>query len=76
MDPDDWRRRAAEFQEPALSANLDLAARLKPIAERHRTTVAAVAVAWVSAQPGVTAAIVGARRPSQVDGWLPPAPWS
>jgi aryl-alcohol dehydrogenase-like predicted oxidoreductase len=32
--------------------------------------VAAVAVAWVVAQQGVTGAIVGARRPSQVDGWL------
>jgi aryl-alcohol dehydrogenase-like predicted oxidoreductase len=33
--------------------------------------VAAVAVAWVLATDGVTGAIVGARRPSQVDGWLP-----
>jgi aryl-alcohol dehydrogenase-like predicted oxidoreductase len=33
--------------------------------------VAAVAVAWVLAIDGVTGAIVGARRPSQVDGWLP-----
>jgi aryl-alcohol dehydrogenase-like predicted oxidoreductase len=33
--------------------------------------VAAAAVAWVLATEGVTGAIVGARRPSQVDGWLP-----
>jgi aryl-alcohol dehydrogenase-like predicted oxidoreductase len=32
-----------------------------------------VAVAWVVAWPGVTAAIVGGRRPAQVDGWLPAA---
>jgi aryl-alcohol dehydrogenase-like predicted oxidoreductase len=32
--------------------------------------VAAVAVAWTLAWPGVSGAIVGARRPSQVDGWL------
>src|SRR4029453_16122420 len=31
----------------------------------------AVAVAWGLATPGVTGAIVRARRPSQVDGWLP-----
>ena len=31
---------------------------------------AAVAVAWTLAWPGVTAAIVGARSPRQVDGWL------
>ena len=29
-----------------------------------------LAVGWAVAQPGVTAAIVGARRPDQVDGWL------
>ena len=70
LAPDDWRRTSPEFQEPALSRNLALAGRLEPIAERHRVPVAAVAVAWVNAQPGVTGAIVGARRPSQVDGWI------
>jgi aryl-alcohol dehydrogenase-like predicted oxidoreductase len=67
----DWRRGSPEFQEPALSRNLALAERLEPLAERHGVPVAAVAVAWVLATPGVTGAIVGARRPSQVDGWLP-----
>jgi aryl-alcohol dehydrogenase-like predicted oxidoreductase len=67
----DWRRSSPEFQEPALSRNLALAERLGPVAERHGAPVAAVAVAWVLATPGVTGAIVGARRPSQVDGWLP-----
>ncbi|HWD45352.1 MAG TPA: aldo/keto reductase [Actinomycetota bacterium] len=67
----DWRRASPEFQEPALSRNLALAERLEPVAERHGVPVAAVAVAWVLATPGVTGAIVGARRPSQVDGWLP-----
>jgi aryl-alcohol dehydrogenase-like predicted oxidoreductase len=32
--------------------------------------IASVAVAWTLAWPGVTAAIVGARSPAQVDGWL------
>jgi aryl-alcohol dehydrogenase-like predicted oxidoreductase len=67
----DWRRGSPEFQEPALSRNLALAERLEPLAERHGVPVAAVAVAWVLATPGVTGAIVGARRPSQIDGWLP-----
>jgi aryl-alcohol dehydrogenase-like predicted oxidoreductase len=67
----DWRRGSPEFQEPALSRNLALAGRLEPVAERHGVPVAAVAVAWVLATPGVTGAIVGVRRPSQVDGWLP-----
>src|SRR6267154_1847315 len=43
---------------------------LRPIAERHGVTVAAVAVAWTLAWPGVTGAIVGARSPAQVDGWI------
>jgi aryl-alcohol dehydrogenase-like predicted oxidoreductase len=30
-----------------------------------------VAVAWTLAWPGVSGAIVGARKPEQVDGWLP-----
>ncbi len=69
LPPDDWRLRHPNFSEPRLSANLALAERLRPVAERHRVPVAAVAVAWVLAQPGVTAAIVGARRPSQIEGW-------
>jgi len=66
----DWRSRHAEFTEPNLARNLELADALKPIAQRHGTTVAAVAVAWTLAWPGVTGAIVGARSPRQVDGWL------
>src|ERR1700760_2292861 len=36
---DDWRRRSADFQEPRLSRNLALRDALRPIAERHDTTV-------------------------------------
>lgn len=68
--PDDWRRRAPDFQEPNLSRNLALRDALRPIAQRYDTTVAAVAVAWTIAWPGVTGAIVGARSPQQVDGWI------
>ena len=70
MAPDDWRRRSPQFQEPALSRNLALRDALRPIARRHDTSVAAVAVAWTIAWPGVTGAIVGARSPEQVDGWI------
>ncbi len=70
LAPDDWRRRSPEFQSPNLERNLALRDALKPIAERHGTTVAAVAVAWTLAWPGVTGAIVGARTPEQVDGWI------
>jgi aryl-alcohol dehydrogenase-like predicted oxidoreductase len=70
LPPDDWRSRAAAFQGEALKQNLALADALRPIAERHHTTVGAVAIAWTLAWPGVTAAIVGARRPAQIDGWI------
>jgi aryl-alcohol dehydrogenase-like predicted oxidoreductase len=67
---DDWRRRSPDFNEPNLSRNLALRDALRPIAQRHRTTVSAVAIAWVLAWPGVTGAIVGGRSPQQVDGWI------
>src|SRR6202043_1470673 len=67
---DDWRRRASEFNEPSLSRNLVLRDALRPIAQRHGVSVSAVAIAWTLAWPGVTGAIVGARTPAQVDGWI------
>jgi aryl-alcohol dehydrogenase-like predicted oxidoreductase len=67
---DDWRRGSAQFQEPNLTRNLALRDALKPIARRHATTASAVAVAWTLAWPGVSGAIVGARTPDQVDGWI------
>jgi aryl-alcohol dehydrogenase-like predicted oxidoreductase len=70
LAPDDWRRRSPEFGEPKLSMNIALRDALRPIAERHATTVSVVAVAWTLSTPGVTAAIVGARSAQQVDGWI------
>jgi aryl-alcohol dehydrogenase-like predicted oxidoreductase len=67
---DDWRRRSPEYQQPNLRRNLALRDALKPVAKRHNTTVAAVAVAWTIHWPGITAAIVGARSAQQVDGWV------
>jgi aryl-alcohol dehydrogenase-like predicted oxidoreductase len=66
----DWRRGSADFQEPALSRNLALRDALRPLAERRETTVSVIALGWVTAWPGVTAAIVGARSSEQVDGWI------
>jgi aryl-alcohol dehydrogenase-like predicted oxidoreductase len=70
LAPDDFRRNAPPFQEPKLSQNLAFVERLDGIASRLGTTLPALAVAWTLAVPGVTGAIVGARRPPQVDGWL------
>jgi aryl-alcohol dehydrogenase-like predicted oxidoreductase len=70
MAPDDWRRRNAEFQEPLLNRNLALRDALRPIAQRRGVSIAAVAAAWTLSWPGVSGAIVGARSPEQVDGWI------
>ncbi len=70
MSKDDWRRRGEEFQQPKLGKNLSLRDALRPIAQRHHTSVSEVAVAWTIEWPGVTGAIVGARSPEQIDGWI------
>src|SRR5580704_18635812 len=70
MAEDDWRRRSPEFNPPNLQRNLALRDALQPIAKRHGTSVSSVAIAWTLSWPGVTAAIVGARSPKQIDGWI------
>ena len=71
LPANDWRRtRSPDFQEPRLTKNLALVEAFRGIGERHGLTSAAVAIAWVLRQPAVTGAIVGARRPEQVDGLL------
>ena len=67
---DDWRRGDPEFQQPNLGWNLALRDALRPIAKRHDTSVSCVTIAWDLAWPSVTGAIVGARTPAQVDGWI------
>jgi aryl-alcohol dehydrogenase-like predicted oxidoreductase len=70
---DDWRKHDPRFQEPQLSPHLALVERLETVAERHKTTPGAVAVAWTLLNPAVGGAIVGFRRPDQVDGVVPAA---
>jgi aryl-alcohol dehydrogenase-like predicted oxidoreductase len=70
MAADDWRRKAPEFNEPALGRNLALRDALSAVARDRGTSASAIAVAWTLAWPGVTGAIVGARSPEQVDGWI------
>jgi len=68
LPADDWRKRNANFQEPQLSRNLDLAEVLRAIGRRHGRTVGEVAISWTLAHPAVTGAIVGIRTAAQVDG--------
>jgi aryl-alcohol dehydrogenase-like predicted oxidoreductase len=73
LPSDDWRQRDPEFQMPRLEQNLKLVSTLAEIGKRHAVEPGVVAIAWTLRHPGVTGAIVGLRRPSQVDGILPSA---
>lgn len=70
LPDDDHRRNRPEFREPRLSRNLKLAELLETIGKRHGRSAAEVAIAWVLRLPAITGAIVGARRPQQVDGFI------
>jgi len=67
LPDDDWRRRSDRFREPQLSRNLELVERLERVGERDGVSPGAVAVAWTLRNPAVDAAIVGFRRPDQVE---------
>jgi aryl-alcohol dehydrogenase-like predicted oxidoreductase len=67
LPDDDWRKDDPRFREPQLSQHLALVRRLQTVADRHDATPGAVAVAWTLHNPAVDGAIVGFRRPDQVD---------
>jgi aryl-alcohol dehydrogenase-like predicted oxidoreductase len=73
LPPDDFRRKARNYQEPYLSRNLAIADFLKQIGARHGVTAGVIAIAWTLANPAITAAIVGGRSPEQVAGVWPAA---
>jgi aryl-alcohol dehydrogenase-like predicted oxidoreductase len=72
---DDHRRRMPEFQEPQFSATLRLVDQLRPIAERNGGTLAQLAINWVLRRSEVAAAIVGARRPGQIEETAKAGDW-
>jgi len=65
---DDWRRGNKEFQEPRLSANLELVELLKAVGLSHGRSAGEVAISWTLRHPAVTGAIVGCRNAAQVEG--------
>jgi aryl-alcohol dehydrogenase-like predicted oxidoreductase len=70
LPDDDWRKHDARFREPQLSHHLALVERLRTVARRHASTPGAVAAAWTLRNPAVHGAILGFRRPDQVDAVL------
>ena len=73
---DSFRRNVSDFfKEPQVSLNIELAEKLRPIAERNGRTVTQLAIAWVLRLPEVTSAIVGARKPSQIEETAAAGDW-
>ena len=69
------RRRPDYKRHPLLGINLRFVETLMPIAARHGHSVAELAIAWVLQHAEVTAAIVGARDPQQIEQTAPAAQW-
>lgn len=71
----DHRSRDPRFQPPQLLQHLKLVEGLRTIAEQQGHTVAELAIAWTLRRPEVTSAIVGGRRPAQVQEVVRAAQW-
>jgi aryl-alcohol dehydrogenase-like predicted oxidoreductase len=72
LPSDDWRKsKSPFFREPAFTINLDFVEMLKPIAKGEKMTLSQLALSWVLRKKEVTSAIVGARRPSQIEETAP-----
>jgi len=71
------RARDPDYLGSRYRQHLAMIAQLRPIAEAHGKTLAQLAINWTIMQRGITAALVGAKRPSQVIenvgavGWRP-----
>lgn len=72
----DHRRRDPAFNDPQLSANIALVDGMRPIAARNGKTPAQLSIAWVLRRPEVTSAIVGARRPAQIEETVAAGDWA
>jgi aryl-alcohol dehydrogenase-like predicted oxidoreductase len=66
--PDDWRGKSPDFTSESFHRNLQVVDRLKGLARQRAMSLPELAVAWTLANPAVDVTILGARRPSQLDG--------
>lgn len=71
----DWRSRDARFTGDGLRRSVATVRRLAALAAQFDRTVAQLAIAWVLANPAITAAIVGVRSPRHILDALPAADW-
>jgi aryl-alcohol dehydrogenase-like predicted oxidoreductase len=66
FDPRDSRKKYPMFQGDEWEKNQDLVARLAGIAREANVTTAQLVVNWTIHQPGITAALCGAKRAAQI----------
>ena len=62
LPEDDWRRSNPRFQEEALRENIQLADKVKELAQERETTPARLALAWVMAKGEEIVPIPGTKR--------------
>ncbi len=81
FEPDDWRRSLMAFGQPLFKGetflqNLEKVDELKEIAAAEARTVAQLGLAWVLSNPVVSVALVGARRPAEIDENVEASDWA
>ena len=75
LPEEDHRSRDPKFATPQVEVHLDLVEGLRGIAEDKGRPLHELAIAWVLRRAEVTSAIVGARRPEQIEGTAPASEW-
>ena len=71
----DHRKRDPNFQEPLLSHHLTLLEELRSVIKDISHSLAQLAIAWTLRNTAVTSAIVGARRPEQIEETAAASEW-
>ncbi len=71
----DHRSRDPKFASPQLEINLKLVERIRPIADDNNRPMAQLSLAWTLRRPEVTSAIVGIRRPDQIQDTIAASGW-
>jgi aryl-alcohol dehydrogenase-like predicted oxidoreductase len=66
LSDDDWRRSNPRFQEAALRQNIELADRVRALADELVVTPAQLALAWVQAKGSDIVPIPGTKRPERL----------
>ncbi|MDG2487578.1 MAG: aldo/keto reductase [Roseibacillus sp.] len=71
----DHRSRDPKFTAPQLELNLEVVEAIRPIAEEAGRPMAQLPLAWVLRRSEVTSAIVGVRKPSQIEQTVGGGDW-